>query len=148
MMYPRRAAEQYRAILGHGLVADASPVRLVQIVYEQILAQLAIAQGCMARIRDNLPLADVIAKGKAMGRAIRLINHLNDTLDMERGEEIAKNLRALYVYMLARLTLANVTNDARIVDEAITLVRKVKGGWDQIVTDRQGAADRQQAPRP
>ena len=46
-----------------------------------------------------------------------------------------ENLRALYVYMLARLTLANATNDARIVDEVASLVRKVKSGWDHIVTD-------------
>jgi flagellin-specific chaperone FliS len=38
--------------------------------------------------------------------------------------------------MLERLTLANVTNDARIVDEAASLVRKVKSGWDKIVADQ------------
>ncbi len=74
-------------------------------------------------------------KGTAMGKAIRLINQLNGTLDMERGGEIAESLRALYVYILARLTLANATNDAAIVAEASKLVRDVKTGWDQIVTD-------------
>jgi flagellar protein FliS len=70
-----------------------------------------------------------------MGKAIRLINQLNGTLDMERGGEIAANLRSLYVYMLARLTLANATLDASIAGEVIALVRKVKSGWDGIVTD-------------
>ena len=137
MMQSRRGAAQYRAVTSHGLVADASPTRLVQIMYEHILAQLATAQGCMQRISDNLPLADVIAKGKAIGKAVRLINQLNATLDMERGREIADNLRSLYEYMLSRLTLANLKNDPHIVAEVIELVRKVKSGWDQIVTDRQ-----------
>lgn len=105
-------------------------------MFEQILAQLATAQGCMGRIQNNLPLNDVIAKGKALGKAIRLIDQLNNTLDMERGQKIAENLRALYVYMLARLTLANVTNDARVVAEVASLVDKVKTGWDQIVEPR------------
>jgi flagellar protein FliS len=70
-----------------------------------------------------------------MGKAIRLINQLNGTLDMERGGEIAESLRALYVYILARLTLANATNDAMIVAEVSKLVGDVKIGWDQIVTD-------------
>ena len=135
MMQSRRGAAQYRAVSSHGLVADASPTRLVQIMYEHILAQLATAQGCMQRISDNLPLADVIAKGKAIGKAVRLINQLNATLDMERGREIADNLRSLYEYMLSRLTVANLKNDPRIVTEVIELVRKVKSGWDQIVTD-------------
>ena len=135
MMYSQKAAAQYRAVRSHGLVADATPSRLVQIMFEHILSDLASAQGCMERIKNNLPLGEVIAKGKSLGKAIRLINQLNATLDMARGGQIAENLRALYLYMLERLTVANVTNDARIVAEAASLVRKVKGGWDQIVTD-------------
>jgi len=135
MMYSQRAAAQYRAVRSHGLVADASPSRLVQIMFEHILADLATAQGCMERIKNNMPLGEIVAKGKSLGKAIRLINQLNATLDMERGGQIAQNLRALYLYMLERLTLANVTNDARIVGEAACLVRKVKDGWDRIVTD-------------
>ncbi len=135
-MMQQRGAAQYRSVSNHGLVADASPARLVQIMYEEVLTQLAIAQGCMERIRDNLPLQEVVTKGKAMGKAIRLINQLNVTLDMERGAEIAANLRALYVYMLARLTLANATNDGTIVGEAMVLVRKIKSGWDAVVTEK------------
>jgi flagellar protein FliS len=132
-MNSRHGAAQYSAVRSHGLVADASPTRLVQIMFEQILAHLATAQGCMGRIRNNLPLNDVVTKGKAMSKAIRLINQLNNTLDMERGQKIAENLRALYVYMLARLTTANVTNDPAIVAEVASLTQKVKTGWDQIV---------------
>jgi flagellar secretion chaperone FliS len=113
-MYSQRGAAQYRSVRSHGLVAEASPARLVQIMFEQILAHLATAQGCMGRIDNNLPLSDVIAKGNA----------------------IAENLRALYVYMLARLTQANVTNDSSLVAEVASLVQKVKTGWDQIVEPR------------
>jgi flagellar protein FliS len=132
-MNAQRGAAQYRSVRSHGLVAEASPARLVQIMFEQILAQLATAQGCMGRIHDNMPLNDVVTKGKAMGKAIRLIDQLNSTLDMERGQKIAENLRSLYIYMLARLTLANVTNDSGIVAEVASLIQKVKTGWDQIV---------------
>jgi flagellar secretion chaperone FliS len=132
-MNAQRGAAQYRAVRSHGLVAAASPARLVQIMFEQILENLATAQGCMTRIRDNMPLTDVMTKGKALGKAIRLIDQLNNTLDMERGQKIAENLRALYVYMLARLTMANVTNDAQITAEVASLILKVKTGWDQIV---------------
>jgi flagellar secretion chaperone FliS len=135
-MYAQRGAAQYRAVRSHGLVAEASPARLVQIMFEQILEHLAIAQGCMTRIANDMPLSEVITKGKSLGKAIRLIDQLNNTLDMERGQKIAENLRALYVYMLARLTLANVTNDANIVAEVAALVLKIKTGWDRIVETR------------
>jgi flagellar secretion chaperone FliS len=134
MMYSQKGAAQYRAVRSHGLVADASPTRLVQIMFEQILADLAIAQGCMERIKNNVPVSDVVTKGKSLGKAIRLISELDATLDMERGQQIAQNLHNLYLYMLDRLTQANVTNDARIVAEVASLVHRIKAGWDPIVT--------------
>ena len=136
MMYSQNGAAQYRAVRSHGLVADASPTRLVQIMFEHIQSNLATAQGCMDRIKDNLPLNEVMAKGKAVGKAVRLIGQLNGTLDMERGGQISENLHNLYLYMLGRLTTANVNNDAVLVGEVANLVRTIKNGWDQIVTDR------------
>jgi flagellin-specific chaperone FliS len=38
--------------------------------------------------------------------------------------------------MLARLTLANATNDSKIIAEVASLILKVKSGWDQIVDIR------------
>jgi len=135
MMYSQNKAAQYRAVRSHGQVADASPARLVQVMFEHILANLATAQGCMERIKNNLPLNDVIVKCKAMGKAVRLIGQLDATLDMEKGGQIAANLHNLYLYMLGRLTTANAENDANIVIEVSDLVRKIKSGWDQIVKD-------------
>jgi flagellin-specific chaperone FliS len=60
MMQSRNGAAQYRAVRSHGLVANASPTRLVQIVFEHILSNLATAQGCMSRIQNNLPLNEVV----------------------------------------------------------------------------------------
>ena len=135
MMQQRNGAQQYHAVRSQGQIADASPTRVVQIMFEHILSQLAVAQGCMERIRNNVPLKDVVAKGKAMGKALRLIGQLDATLDMEKGGQIAANLHNLYLYMLGRLTTANADNDARIVAEVANLVRTIKVGWDQIVKD-------------
>jgi flagellar secretion chaperone FliS len=135
MMYSQNRAAQYHAVRSHGQVADASPARLVQVMFEHILSNLASAQGCMERIRDNVPYADVVAKGKAMGKAVRLIGQLDASLNMEQGGQIAENLHNLYLYMLGRLTTANLHNDAQIVIEVSNLVRKIKTGWDQIVKD-------------
>ena len=135
-MHSQRAAAQYQSVRSHGLVADASPARLVQIMFEHILSNLATAQGSMQRIVDNMPLNEVIAKGKSLNRAIRLIDQLNATLDMEQGAEIAGNLRNLYLYMLERLTFANLHNDVGAVTEVAQLVQKIKSGWDPIVGSR------------
>jgi flagellar protein FliS len=135
MMYSQNRAAQYHAVRNHGQVADASPARLVQVIFEHILSNLTIAQGCMERISDNVPYADVVAKCKAVGNAVRLIGQLDASLNMEQGGQIAENLHNLYLYMLGRLTTANLHNDAQIVVEVSNLVRKIKTGWDQIVKD-------------
>lgn len=135
MQYSQNRAAQYRSVRSHGLVAEASPTRLVQIVYEQILSELAAAQGRMQRITNNMPLHEVVAKCAAMSKAIRLVGHLDATLNMEEGGVIAVNLRNLYVYMMERLTHANAHNDTAIVAEVVQIVRKIKSGWDQIVAD-------------
>jgi flagellar secretion chaperone FliS len=135
MMHARNGAAQYGVVRSHGLVSDTSPTRLVQVMFEHILTNLATAQGCMARIENNLPLSEVTQKLAAMRKAIQLIGQLNVTLDMERGGKIAENLRALYGYMLVRLTHANAYNDTRVVTEISSLVREIKTGWDGIVSD-------------
>ncbi len=128
-----RAAAHYGAVRSHGQIADASPTRLVQVMFEHILSNLATAQGCMQRIKGNLPLRDVVTKGKAMGKALRLIGQLDATLNMDKGGEIAGNLHNLYLYMMGRLTTANSQNDPQIVAEVTSLVQQIKSGWDQIV---------------
>lgn len=135
MMYSKSGAAHYRAVRNQGLVAGASPTRLVQIMFEHIVSQLGIAHSCMQRIEQNRPLHDVVAKGAAIGKAVRLIAQLNGTLNMEKGGEVAENLSRLYDYMLRKLTLANATNDAALVAEVTGLVQDIKIGWDHIVTD-------------
>jgi flagellar secretion chaperone FliS len=135
MMQSLYGAARYQTVRSHGQVADASPARLVQIMYEHILSNLATAQGCMGRIKNNMPLKDVTTKCKAMSKASQLIGHLDATLDMEKGGQISTNLHNLYLYMLGRMIEANVNNNAQIVAEVSSLVRTIKNGWDQIVTD-------------
>jgi flagellar protein FliS len=134
-MQSRNAAAEYRSIRSHGLVANASPTKLVQILFEHVLSNLATAHGCMNRIHNNLPLGDVVAKCAAVRKALQIIGHLNGTLDKEKGGKIAENLSLLYDYMLHRLVLANATNDASIIVEVSGLVKTIKHGWDQIVRD-------------
>ena len=134
-MHAQNRVAQYRAVRSHGLVADASPTRLVQIMFEQVLSNLAAARGSMERIKNNRPLSEVTSKSRSLSKAVALINQLNETLDMQRGGPVAENLRSLYDYMLRRLTLANLTNDAGIAVEVAGLIAQIKSGWDQIVTD-------------
>jgi flagellar protein FliS len=134
-MQQRNGAQHYHAVRNQGQIADASPARLVQVMFEHILSQLAVAQACIERMKREAHLADVVTKGNAIGKAVRLIGQLDATLDMEKGAPVAQNLHQLYMYMLGRLTSANANNDAGTLAEVANLVRTVKIGWDRLVAD-------------
>ena len=134
-MNPRNATAHYRSVHSRGAVMDASPTRLIQLMFEQTLTQLAITRGCMERIAATRQVRDVSDKAVAIGKVNGLLGELSGSLDLDRGGSIAENLLALYTYMRTRLTSANLYNDVDIIDEISRLLREVKSGWDQIVTD-------------
>jgi flagellar protein FliS len=115
----------YRAAGAHGRVEGADPHRLVQLMFEALLDRLALARGPMERGRTG-------PKGEALSRAIALFEALSASLDLERGGDIAVNLRALYDYSMRRLLDANLRNDTAALDEVAGLVREVKSAWDAI----------------
>src|SRR5690606_16339292 len=82
-------------------------------------------------------------KGKAISKAINIIdNGLRASLDKSTGGEIALNLDSLYEYMGNRLLLANLKNDAAILQEVQTLLLDIKSSWESI------APQQQEAPAP
>lgn len=121
----------YRAAGAHGRVEGADPHRLVQLMFEALLDRLALARGHMERGRTA-------AKGEALSRAIALVEGLSASLDLERGGEIATNLRALYDYAMRRLLDANLKNDPAAIDEVAGLVKEVKSAWDAIAPAVEG----------
>ena len=53
-------------------------------------------------------------------------------LDVEKGGELAANLKLLYDYSVAQLTKANIHNDVGIVEEVIKLLQPIAQSWKEI----------------
>ncbi|MBV9897076.1 MAG: flagellar export chaperone FliS [Chloroflexi bacterium] len=62
-----------------------------------------------------------------------IISYLIETLDVERGGEVAKNLESLYGYMLRRLIEANVKKDGVPAREVQGLLRELLPAWEAAV---------------
>lgn len=119
------AVRQYQSASASLLADEASPQRLTGMLYEGALARLATARGAMSR-------GDTPAKLRAMAGAVAILEHLRACLDRRAGGAIARNLDAIYDYVLRRLVHANAANDAAAVDEAIALLRPLREAWDAI----------------
>jgi len=124
-MYQQAAIKQYRNVNAQSAITDASPHQLIAMLIDGSLARLASAKGGIER-------NDYAAKGVNIGKAVDIINGLQNSLDMEVGGDIAANLYRLYDYMVRRLMDASIKNDAAIVDEVVSLLKEIKDGWDNI----------------
>jgi flagellar secretion chaperone FliS len=105
---------------------SASPHRLVSMLFEGYMESLARARGAM---RDGL----VEAKCTAISRAVSIVEEgLRAALDRDAGGKLSQDLDDLYNYVAMRLTLANVRNDASILDECQRLMQPVQEAWEAI----------------
>jgi flagellar protein FliS len=122
----RSIASLYQAVKVDTGVSNASPHRLVEMLFEEFLASCARARGAMRS-------ADVQEKGRAIGRAVRIIEEgLRAGLNLEAGGRLAHDLHELYRYVTLRLTHANLNSDDAAIAECIALVQPLHDAWRAI----------------
>lgn len=124
-MDPRSALQQYNQVRTHAQVEGASPHRLIQMLMEGALDKIRIAKGFMEH-------GKIIEKVRHINWALSIIDGLQNSLDMEKGGDIAQHLNSLYDYMQRRLIVANMDNDPAILDEVAGLMVEIKSAWDAV----------------
>ena len=116
-------AGTYRQIGIETGVAAASPHQLVLMLFDGF-------NDAVAQARLALQLRQIEAKGRAIGRAARIVEEgLKASLDLKAGGKLAQDLMALYGYVTLRLTQANLHNDAAALDECVRLMEPLRSAW-------------------
>jgi flagellar protein FliS len=114
-------------------VANASPHRLIEMLFDGCMDALAQARGA-------LRCGQMDVKGRALGRAARIVDEgLRAALDMRDGGSLAVDLHALYGYLTMRLTAANLKNDAAAIEECQRLLTPLRDAWHAIGPQVDGA---------
>lgn len=133
----KNAAQAYAKVSVETGVAAASPHELIVMLFDGAIAALHKAQLAMSA-------GEIEQKGLLISKAISIIdNGLYASLDRKAGGEIADNLASLYGYMSHRLLVANLRNDAAILQEVVKLLGDLRSAWCEIKTavpPRQDAA--------
>jgi flagellar secretion chaperone FliS len=106
-------------------ILSASPLDLVNILYEQAILEIHQARQSLAR-------GDVAARSGSILKAIAIIGELQSSLDHEAGGEIAANLGQLYQYMRARLTVGNLRQSDAPLAEVTRLLESLGDAWSAI----------------
>ena len=116
----------YRNVGASSAVDGASPHKLVSMLYQAVVSEIAAARGALQR-------RDVLEKGRAIGHSVRIIEEgLLAPLDVDKGGSLATNLRDLYQYMVYRLTMANLHSDDAALADCAGLAKTLSEGWDAI----------------
>jgi flagellar protein FliS len=108
-------------------ILSASPLDLVNILYEHAILDIEQARQSLAR-------GDVAARSRSISKAIAIIGELQGSLDYEAGGEIASNLGQLYQYMRARLTAGNLRQSDSPLAEVVNLLESLGDAWRAIAT--------------
>jgi flagellar secretion chaperone FliS len=125
---------EYLVTKNDSALTDATPHKLIRMLFDGALESLAKATGAIAS-------GDIAATGEAIGKAMTIVDNLRAMLDSERGGEISANLEQIYDYIGRRLLQASSKKDPEILKEVAGLLREVKDGWDSIPPELHGAVE-------
>ncbi len=106
-------------------IMSASPAKLVAMLYERAITLLS-------ETVEAIETGDIERRWRTNSKATEVISHLWGTLDRERGGEIAENLNRIYGFMMMRLTMIDVENNAQAAREVIELLEPLRHSWQKL----------------
>ena len=105
-------------------VQSRSPLELVIMLYDGAIRFVGQA-------REAHQQGDRRGRAVGVSRAMAIVGELQNTLDVEKGRDIAVELDRLYHYITARLLDVTRTGDAAPLDEILLLLGTLRDGWAQ-----------------
>ena len=106
-------------------VRGATPVRLVVLLYEQMIQDLT--QAAQA-IEQN----DIILRTKLINHAILVIGHLQSPLDFDQGGKVAKDLERFYNVLRQNLVQVQFFPSKAGIQRLITDLLAVREAWIEV----------------
>src|ERR1043165_3212693 len=119
------AIPRSRQVRTEGAVEDASPHRLIAMLFDGALSRITLAAAHMRR-------GEIEEKGAQITRALEIVGALRASLDMNVPGGLPQRLDALYDYVSRRMLHANIENDPKVLDEVGGLLRVIADAWAQV----------------
>lgn len=113
-------------------ITSSDGLGLVLVLYDMLLRDLRSAVAALAA-------GDIEARAAAIRHSLLVLQQLQGTLDMERGEIVAQNLDRFYNFIRAKLLEGQIKASASIFEEQITFVSSIREAWEQVRHDQLAA---------
>lgn len=102
-----------------------SPAKLVEMLYEGVLRFASQA-------KRYIEADDIEKKIYYINRTTDIFSELLNTLDYDRGGEVAYYLSGLYTHQIKLLAQANIRNDGEKIDTVIRVAKGLLDAWREI----------------
>jgi len=109
-------------------VNTAHPGKIIVMLYDEALKQINFS---IEQLEEGAKSFDRV--NSAILKAYDIITELSVALDMEKGGDIARQLRNLYDYFGAQLMQANIKKDAAILRGIQPLIADLRESWQKIM---------------
>jgi len=112
---------------------NVSPVRLVVMLYEQLISDLQAALSAHER-------GDIEFRASQVDHALLVVGQLQGTLNMEQGGEVARNLDKFYDLLRFSLLATDLASVPAVLRKQIANLLHLRDGWIQVDSaDHSGA---------
>lgn len=128
MAMRNKFVQQYANNYVETAVSEASPHKLVEMLYEGALKNLNLSKVFIEQKNYE-------KKAEFVNKALAILNSLRAGVDVEKGGEVAENLYGLYDYCYRRTLEASAKNDAEIVIEVIDHIKTLSEAWKAMPED-------------
>ncbi|MGE4469123.1 MAG: flagellar export chaperone FliS [Desulfovibrio sp.] len=93
----------------------------------------------LKQAKERIEAKDYAKKGILISRAMDIISELANSLNRDKGGQLANNLDSLYMFCNIRLAKANLKMDTKMIDEVLNILENIRSAYAQIVpeTERQ-----------
>jgi flagellar protein FliS len=108
-------------------IQSRTPLELVVMLHDGALRHLRAAKAAIER-------RDIRARKESVGRLLAILAELQNTLDVERGGDIATSLDELYAFMIRRTMDSVSNNQAGPLSEVERVIVTLREGWLAIAT--------------
>ncbi len=112
-------------------ISTADRGRLLIMVYDHCIKWCNTA-------REAIAAGDIGKRTKSIFKIQDGITELICSLDMEKGGEIAQNLRRLYDFYNQHLTDANLKNSAQNIEEVQGMLESLREAWIGAIANVRG----------
>ena len=118
------AISSYKQVRVTEISDEESPHELIRIVF-------GVLQENLATLKENVKFTDERWE-KPFNKCMFALSILRESLDFEKGGEIATNLDSLYAYSQKAMLKAVGKSDTEHLNAVSDIIKELSSAWDEI----------------